>query len=93
MTKTQMIAELAEKLGVSKKMAKDMVESFIDVVIEQVKNGEEVRLQGFGTFKASERAARQGVNPRNPSEKIEIPAMKVATFKAGTEFKSAVRNG
>lgn len=92
MTKTQLAAALAEKLGVSKKMAKDMVEGFVEIVIESVKNGEGVSIQGFGTFKSSARAARTGVNPRNPSEKIEIPAMKVASFKAGSEFKAAVRN-
>jgi len=55
-----------------------------------VKSGE-VRIQGFGTFKKSHRKARTGVNPRNPSEKIKIPAMDVPTFKAGSDFKKTLR--
>ncbi|USN54269.1 MAG: HU family DNA-binding protein [Candidatus Peribacteria bacterium] len=91
MTKTQLIAKLAEQLGVSKRMASDMVNSFIDAVVAGVKKNGEVRLQGFGTFKKSHRKARTGVNPRNPDQKIKIPAMDVPTFKAGTDFKKAVR--
>ncbi|MFZ5341024.1 MAG: HU family DNA-binding protein [Patescibacteria group bacterium] len=48
-------------------------------------------MQGFGTFKASKRDARMGVNPQNPSQKIKIPAMRLPSFKAGAEFKKAVR--
>ena len=56
-----------------------------------VKKNGEVRIQGFGTFKSSKRKARTGVNPQNPSQKIKIPAMNVVTFKAGSEFKAAVK--
>jgi DNA-binding protein HU-alpha len=91
MTKTQLIAKIADDLDVSKRMAADMVNAFIDSVVQGVKKGGEVRLQGFGTFKKSHRKARTGVNPRNPSEKIQIPAMNVPTFKAGSDFKKAVR--
>ena len=60
-------------------------------VMKGVKKNGEVRIQGFGTFKASKRKAREGVNPQNPSQKIKIPAMNVVTFKAGSEFKAAVK--
>ena len=60
-------------------------------LIDGVKKEGEVRIQGFGTFKASKRKAREGVNPQNPSQKIKIPAMKVVTFKAGSEFKAMVK--
>jgi nucleoid DNA-binding protein len=59
--------------------------------LEEKKHEEEVRIQGFGTFKKSKRAARTGVNPQNPKEKIKIPAMNVVTFKAGSEFKALVK--
>jgi DNA-binding protein HU-beta len=91
MTKTALIAHLAEELGVSKKLAAELVNTFIQAIIAGVKKQGEVRLQGFGTFKASQRKAREGVNPQNPSQKIQIPAMKVVTFKAGSEFKAAVK--
>ena len=91
MTKTALIAQLAEELGVSKKLAAELVNTFIDTVIAGVKKQGEVRIQGFGTFKSSKRKAREGVNPQNPSQKIKIPAMKVVTFKAGSEFKAMVK--
>lgn len=91
MTKTALIASLAEELGVSKKLAAELVNAFIDTVMNGVKKEGEVRIQGFGTFKASKRKAREGVNPQNPSQKIKIPAMKVVTFKAGSEFKGMVK--
>jgi len=91
MTKTALISSLAEELGVSKKLASELVNSFIKIIIAGVKKGWEVRLQGFGTFRASKRKARKGVNPQNPSQTINIPAMRVVTFKAGSDFKAAVK--
>ncbi len=91
MTKTQLIAVLATKLGVSKKMAAQFVGAFTDSVIRGVKKEGEVRIQWFGTYKASKRAARVWVNPQNPTKKIKIPAMTVPTFKAGSEFKKSLR--
>jgi DNA-binding protein HU-beta len=91
MTKTALIAHLADELGVSKKLAAELVNTFIEAIVMGVKKHGEVRIQGFGTFKTSKRKAREGVNPQNPSQKIKIPAMNVVTFKAGSEFKSAVK--
>ena len=91
MTKTALIDSLAEELGVSKRMAGELVNCMIEAIMTGVKKEGEVRIQGFGTFKASKRKAREGVNPQNPSQKIKIPAMKVVTFKAGSEFKAMVK--
>ena len=91
MTKTQLTESLASELGVSKKLAGELVNSFVEAVIKWVKKDGEVRLTGFGTFKKSKRAARTWVNPQNPSQKIKIPAMNVVTFKAGSDFKAAVK--
>lgn len=91
MTKTELIAAIAAELNVSKKLAAEMLKSFVSSVVKSVKKGNPVRIQGFGTFGASKRAARKGVNPRNPKETITIPAMRVVTFKAGSEFKKEVR--
>lgn len=90
MTKTQLVAAVAEDLGVSKRMANEMVNAFVENVVDWVREDGEVRIQGFWTFKVSHRNARQWVNPRT-GEKIQIPAMKLPTFKAGSEFKNAVR--
>ena len=91
MTKTALIEKLAAELGVSKKMAGELVNCLVDTVMAGVKKEGEVRITGFGTFKKSKRAARTGVNPQNPSQKIKIPAMNVVTFKAGSEFKAIVK--
>ncbi len=90
MTKTELIATLADKLWVSKRQASDMVNSFVETVVDGVKSEGEVRIQGFGTFKVSKRNAREGRNPRT-GEKIKIDAMNLPAFKAGAEFKKAVR--
>ncbi len=90
MTKTELIARVAELTGASKKQTGEFVNAFTRAVIEWVKKDEEVRIQGFGTFKLSRRSAREGVNPQDPSKKIRIPARNVATFKAGSEFKKSL---
>lgn len=90
MTKTQLIATIADKLKVSKRLATDFVNTFVDTVMNGVKKEGEVRIQGFGTFKVSKRGARNGVNPRTGA-KIKIPAMKLPAFKVGAEFKKVVR--
>lgn len=89
MTKTALIASLANQLNVSKNMAKQMIDSFLDIVSGSLEKGQEVRVQGFGTFKVSHRAARNGINPRT-QEAIKIKAMKVASFKPGKELKTRV---
>lgn len=91
MTKTQLIAHLADKAKISKRLAGDVLNIFVDGIVASVKKGDSVSIQGFGTFKASHRKARTGVNPQNPSQKIQIKAMNVPTFKAGSDFKKAVR--
>ena len=89
MTKTTLIAQIANQLNVSKNMAKQLVDSFLDSISASLAKGKEVRIQGFGTFKVSKRAARNGVNPRT-GESIKIKAMNVASFKAGKELKAQV---
>ena len=89
MNKTALIALLANQLNVSKNMAKQMVDGFLDIVTTSLAKGQEVRIQGFGTFKVSNRAARNGVNPRTGAP-LKISAMKVAGFKAGKELKTQV---
>ena len=63
--------------------------SYTHLISASLAKGKEVRIQGFGTFKVSKRAARNGVNPRT-GESIKIKAMNVASFKAGKELKAQV---
>jgi DNA-binding protein HU-beta len=74
MNKAELAQTLAEKLNVSKRETEDMLNAFVETVTMTLKKGEEVVLTGFGAFSAKQRAARTGVNPQNPSQKIQIPA-------------------
>ncbi|MBI4128132.1 MAG: HU family DNA-binding protein [Parcubacteria group bacterium] len=91
MSKQDVINTIAGKLNVSKRVAADMLDTFIDEVTKALQKGEKVTISGFGTFLRSQRKARTGVNPRNPGEKISIPALRVPRFKAGKQLKEAVR--
>ena len=90
MNKTELVAAMAEQTNLSKKDAEAALKAFIDVVSEELKKGEKVQLVGFGTFEVSERAAREGRNPRDPEKKIKIPASKAPVFKAGKGLKEKV---
>lgn len=89
MNKTDLISIVAEKTEMTKKDAEKAVTALFDTIIEQVAEGVEIRIVGFGTFERRERKERTGVDPRN-KEKITIPASKVPAFKAGKAFKDAV---
>ena len=89
MNKTELVAAIAEKAGLSKKDAEGAVKAFTDTVAEQLKAGEKIQLVGFGTFEVAERAARTGKNPQT-GEAIKIPASKAPKFKAGKALKAVV---
>jgi DNA-binding protein HU-beta len=91
MNKADFAQALAEKLDVSKKEAEDMLTAFTELVAAELKKDGEVVLTGFGAFSSKQRAARTGVNPQNPSEKIQIPAVRVPKFKAGKALKDALK--
>jgi Bacterial nucleoid DNA-binding protein len=87
--KSELIAKMAEKSGLTKKDSEVVLKAFIESVEEALESGEKVQLVGFGTFETRERAARVGRNPRT-KEEIQIPASKVPVFKVGKEFKDRV---
>ena len=93
MNKVELAEKVAEKIGVTKKQAEDMLNAFEEVVTSTLKQGSEVTLTGFGTFMAKQRDARMGVNPQKPGEKIHIPAVVVPKFKAGKSLKDALKAG
>lgn len=85
---------LVEKIATKNDQAKKDVEMVIDAMVDEITNalreGNKVTLTGFGTFRISARAAREGINPQT-KEKIQIPAMKVPKFTAGKALKEAVK--
>lgn len=90
MNKAELIASVAEKTGFTKKDAEKALNGFMETIKEELVEGGKVQLVGFGTFEVRDRKARQGRNPRNPSETIDIPASKAPVFKAGKSLKEAV---
>ncbi|MGN0559099.1 MAG: HU family DNA-binding protein [Acutalibacteraceae bacterium] len=89
MNKTELIASVAEKSGISKKDAEKAVSAVIDTIVETVAAGDKIQIVGFGTFEQRTRNARTGCDPRTGNS-IEIPASKVPAFKAGRQFKETV---
>ena len=89
MNRTELVAAMAEKTQLSKKDADLALKAFIDVVSEEMQKGEKVQLVGFGTLEVSERAAREGRNPKT-GETMTISASKSPKFKAGKALKDLV---
>lgn len=88
--KDALVAEISAKTDLSKKDIEAVIDNFTEVVTKSIKDGSKVTLTGFGTFKLSRRAAREGINPQTKA-KIQIPAMSVPKFTAGKALKEAVR--
>ncbi len=91
MSKQDIINAIADAAGITKRSAGAALEALTTLVTNELKKGNSITITGFGTFRVSQRASRMGVNPRNPSQRISIPSMKVPAFKAGKTLKDAIR--
>lgn len=89
MNKTELVAAMADKAGLTKKDADAALKAFTEVVEETLKAGDSIQLIGFGTFEVAERAERTGRNPQTGAEMV-IPASKAPRFKAGKALKDAL---
>ncbi|MBE5821517.1 MAG: HU family DNA-binding protein [Clostridiales bacterium] len=89
MNKAELIANMAEKAGLSKKDAEAALNAFVASVEGALKKDDKVQLVGFGSFEVRKRAARKGRNPQT-KEEIKIPASKAPVFKAGKALKELV---
>jgi DNA-binding protein HU-beta len=92
-TKQEFVERVSSKSGLGRREAAEAVDAVIDSITDALRNGEEVAFTGFGKFTTQHRAERQGVNPRNPGQKVTIPAARVPKFSAGSSLKQAVRSG
>ena len=90
MNKADLIDMVASETGSTKVDAAKALDAVVDAVTGALAKGDSVSLVGFGTFSVRQRAAREGINPQNPSQKIQIPAATVPVFKAGKALKAAV---
>ncbi|MFS1537956.1 MAG: integration host factor subunit alpha [Candidatus Phlomobacter fragariae] len=89
LTKAEMSESLFEKLGISKRDAKDLVELFFEEVRRSLENGAQVKLSGFGNFDLRDKMQRPGRNPKT-GEDIPITARRVVTFRPGQKLKGRV---
>ena len=90
MNKAQLVEQVSKATELTKTDVESVLNSSLELIKKSVKKGDDVTLVGFGTFTKSKRKARAGRNPQTGKE-IRIPAMTVPKFRAGKEFKNAVR--
>lgn len=91
MNKVALAYELSERMEIPRKVAEDFVEQLQEVITQELCRGGEVTIAGFGTFSSRVRTARKGVNPRKPSEIIDVPEVRVPKFKAGKALKDSLK--
>jgi DNA-binding protein HU-beta len=89
MNKTELIAAVAERSGMTKKDAERVINATVDTITTSLVSGDKVQISGFGIFETKEREARVGRNPRT-KETIEIPASRVPTFKPSKALKDNI---
>ncbi len=90
MNRTELIDKVAKESALSKAAAEQVVNSVFSAIAEAMKSGDKVALVGFGTFSVSERAAREGRNPKS-EKKVMISAKKVVKFKLGSKRDSVIQ--
>lgn len=89
MNKAELVAEVAERSGLTKRDAEKAVNAVVESIEEALTKGEKVSLVGFGTFEVRERAARSGRNPRT-GDTLQLAASRVPAFKAGKSLKENI---
>ena len=90
LTKSDIVKQLNDEIGLNKREAKELVDSFFDNIKETLSQGHEVKLSGFGNFQLKNKSSRPGRNPRT-GENVEITARRVVTFKSGQKLKESVK--
>lgn len=91
MTKIDIIQDIYEKIGISKKDSARIVESVFDIIKESLARGEKVKISGFGNFTVKEKKSRRGRNPQT-GEEIEISARKVLTFSSSHVLRNELNS-
>ncbi len=90
LTKADMAKSLFNAIGLNKQEARELVDLFFQELVEDLADGEQVRLSGFGNFYLRDKNERPGRNPKT-GEKVPIPARRVVTFKPGQKLKARVQ--
>ena len=88
-TKKELVHRIAEQTGVTKVVAKDVIQSFLNAIIDELAEGNRLEFREFGVFESRERAARLAQNPRT-LEKVPVPAKRIVKFKVGRLMRKKV---
>lgn len=88
-TKKELVHRIAEQTGVTKVVAKDVIQSFLNAIIDELADGNRLEFREFGVFESRERAARLAQNPRT-LEKVPVPAKRIVKFKVGRLMRKKV---
>ena len=88
-TKKELVARIAERTGQTKVVARDIIQMFLDEIIDELGRGNRLEFREFGVFEIKERAARKAQNPRT-LEKVDVPAKRVVKFRVGRLMKQRV---
>ena len=88
-TKKELVHRIAEKTGVTKVVAKDVIQAFLNSIIDELSEGNRLEFREFGVFESRERAARLAQNPRT-LEKVPVPAKRIVKFKVGRLMRKKV---
>lgn len=91
MNKAALIDAIVQQTGATKKLVEEIIDSMLSTITTQIKSGDTVNLTGFGKFSARMRTARLGVDPLNPTQKIQMPAVLVPKFKSGKTLKDSLK--
>jgi integration host factor subunit alpha len=89
MTKADLVDEIFEKVGLSKKEAQDIVELLFDMMKQTFAEGESIKISGFGTFHVRKKMSRRGRNPKT-GEELEITPRRVITFRVSNQLKAEI---
>lgn len=91
LSKSDVAAKVAESIGISKIQVAAVIDSFIHIIMDEVRSGNSISIRQFGTFEMRERAEKVGVNPKT-KEPIVIPARKTAGFKTSARFRDYINS-
>ena len=89
MTKADLVDQIADRTGLTKKDVADTVDSFLDAVSHALQRGQHIEIRGFGTFKVKDRKSRLARNPRT-GESVPVPPRRVPVFKVSKDLKEMV---
>ncbi len=89
--KQELIDSVTDQTRLPRRDVEEIINSFLELMIQKLSMNETLNLSGFGKFEVRERKGRRGVNPRNPNQEIQVPSVRVAKFRPGKTLKEAVK--